>query len=242
MNESRVTVVVCGADGPGSAGGRVRRGSRKIARARARGNEEVARHRSRRQGGKEARTAREGDRVSGGAGEGKDWGTAVIVASVSPRKNVNMGHRWRCKCGYAEQRACVSAYVCMWGGRRISAFPALGGGGNSESPGEGDPGGWPGAGDRRIRRLLFLRMGRDRRGDRLRLEVSAPQRFPLLCCFFFRLSGLENSFALARATTFSLVPSQFRVLSPLTLLVHLTPLWLRYSWQSQCLRVSSVFV
>lgn len=42
------------------------------------------------------------------------------------------------------------------GGWRISAFPALGGGGNSESPGEGDPGGWPGAGDRRFGGFSFF--------------------------------------------------------------------------------------
>lgn len=156
-----------------------------------------------------------------------------------------MGHRWRCKCGYAERGVCARVCLCMRaGGRRISAFPALGGGGNSESPGEGDPSGWPGR-DRgsTIRRLLFLRRGRDRRGDCSRLEVSALARSSAALpppMFFLRLSGLENSLPLALASTFSLVPSHFRVLSlpPLAL----TLLWLRFTWRLQCSRVSSISV
>lgn len=129
-----------------------------------------------------------------------------------------MGHRWRCKCGYAERGVCARVCLCMRaGGRRISAFPALGGGGNSESPGEGDPSGWPGR-DRgsTIRRLLFLRRGRDRRGDCSRLEVSALARSSAALpppMFFLRLSGeLSASRArfnvLSRPVSFSsIIPS-----------------------------------
>jgi len=127
-------------------------------------------------------------------------------------KSVNMGHRWRCKCGYTE--------------RSVGVFGAL-----FEYPAKHGTTGGKGATEwvtrgRGLTIRWLLRRGRDRwnreRGDCLRLEVSTLavlRSAPLL--FFFSLSlslsfyaeELFYSFALARTATFYLVLSHFRILS-----------------------------
>lgn len=144
MNESRVTVVVRGAAGPEYA--RSPCGSRKIAgaseRERRGGGNAVPRDDRGRK--RTVETVREGARKRASERKRERKGQREN-ATLRDRhrcrccyiveKSVNMGHRWRCKCGYTERS--------VWGG-----FLSSGTRQNTEPLGErGPPGGWPRAGD-----------------------------------------------------------------------------------------------
>lgn len=141
-------------------------------------------------------------------------------------------------------------YACGGGrgrGRRISAFPALGGGGNSESPGEGETrvGGQGRDRGSTIRRLLFLRRGRDRRGDRSRLEVSALARSSAALpppMFFFFAPLRPGELSPSRFDVLSRPVSFSSIIPPPPPPLALTLLRLRFTWRLQCSRVSSISV